>query len=260
MHKNVLIGGGGLDYYSLEEKLIKDWFWLDGRPIYRKTFRATTGSSVNTARVVCSTGISDLDTIISLNGFVKNTSGAILVDSSLAYITTLVTYSGFSCWVDAERNICEKHYAEASNNRTFYVTLHYTKSIDPEDPSQVSTISSKGEEMASYSFEERKTNKYWIDKKPVYRKSFSMTTSNIVDTNNQIINCNTLKISNLISLTGFYVVDDTCHIPANFPTVTDEHGILTWVNAAGYLSERHVNAAMSGVSGIITLEYTKVTS
>ncbi len=92
----------------------------------------------------------------------------------------------------------------------------------------------------------------WIDGKPLYEKSYSVSTPSAIDTVNQIIPISGLNIVNI-----FGVYDN--RLPINF-YYEEDNRISTWVNdAKTYIVNKTPYSLMLNLSGNVTIQYTKTT-
>ena len=103
-----------------------------------------------------------------------------------------------------------------------------------------------------YSFEEREIG-VWTDGKPLYEKSYIVTTPDTINTVNQIIEVP--ENSEIVNISGMY--DN--QFPINFYYDTDNR-IETWLNnAKTHVVNRTPYSLMLNLPGIVTLQYTKTT-
>lgn len=115
-----------------------------------------------------------------------------------------------------------------------------------------------GEKQDVYSTSEVKTNKVWIDGKPIYRKVISVRAISSVDTDIWIAH----GISNLdktISMDGFYNIS-VGTIPINFYNKnTPAYSSFTYINTTNHAGNIGLRVGIATTGGYITLEYTKTT-
>ena len=112
---------GDANNYSTTEKVIGKW--IDGKPIYQKTYSLTTPSTTNDVAI----GSFDSSCIVrEMTGFVEDTSTHTYLpimfkygDDSNNYITVYITASGIRCKV-----------ASGYTSKPVYLTVKYTKTTD----------------------------------------------------------------------------------------------------------------------------------
>ena len=147
--------------YKIDEEVLTDKRWIDGKPIYRKVISYIPE---NDDPILLE--ITDAETSINYHTLIKNESDA------LANVTDIFGYT--SSKVDYARIICRKNdnnltldikiYDDRYFGITQYVTIEYTKINDTIDsPIHVKIP------VDVYSEEETLTNKVYKGK-PVYRK------------------------------------------------------------------------------------------
>ena len=107
-------------YYLIE--MPTDAFWVNGKPIYKKT--VDTGTMPNNTRKQVAHGISNLDFIISMSGAAYGNSTFV----PIPYADTTAS-SSIGLFADSS-NIILFSGANMSYLTTSYVTLYYTKTTD----------------------------------------------------------------------------------------------------------------------------------
>jgi len=112
-----ILGNFSLLSYSQEEQIIPGVLWIDGKQVYQVTLVGTTGTALNTYNA---TGLSipGIETMISLVGSVRNTTGSMLPNNHLGLI---------SFDIDATGHLQEQHANANYSNANFNVTVQYTK-------------------------------------------------------------------------------------------------------------------------------------
>lgn len=111
--------------YSTTEKVIGTW--IDGKPLYQKTYQVTTPSTINSY----STIISNLGpiNITSINGYLIQTNVPHHIPVNISFgnqnISTFASY-------DTPTNACIMMYTNVSayTSAQCYITLQYTKTTD----------------------------------------------------------------------------------------------------------------------------------
>jgi len=104
-------------------------------------------------------------------------------------------------------------------------------------------------EQRSYSTEEHLTGKKWIDGKPIYRKSFSLTDSSFP------YNTGLSNVNEIIKIEA--IAKDSSNDYFNFPYANTSGGRSFYYNKLNGKIITEGNTVFSSV--IITLEYTKTT-
>ena len=116
----VLSATGGIDYSTTEQDTgIK---WIDGKTIYKKTI---VSSLPNATEKYIPSGISDIDTVIKLEGFAQNESGG---GFTLPSVTPAgVSYSVSLGFSKAQNNSISLNAGVDRSTFTGYLTIYYTK-------------------------------------------------------------------------------------------------------------------------------------
>lgn len=116
-------GDSSMETYSTEERVIGTW--IDGKPLYRKTFVCTSGAELNTANHIINGNDYSMDKVINISGmFILQDGTQTQVQqyvSSTDYLTVYYRYTGY---------ICEKHGQADKSNRPGYISAIYTKTTD----------------------------------------------------------------------------------------------------------------------------------
>lgn len=110
--------------YSLEEQVIGTW--VDGKPLYQRTFSATTPSS-SSAAIIIDTTILDtsiIEKVVSIKGTVKSTSGLFMP------INLYYSSSEFICTYYHPNGIYMLTPYKSYQNTACFITLQYTKITD----------------------------------------------------------------------------------------------------------------------------------
>lgn len=134
--------------HSTDERVIGQW--IDGKPLYQKSFTFTTGSSSNIDTIGT---IANISTAVSIKGYLQLANATIALPwlyntavSSAAYAGAMVSGSDVKVMYGGS-DYC---------NRPGSLTIQYTKTTD-------SAVAS-GEKIVGQ----------WIDGKPIFRKSVSL--------------------------------------------------------------------------------------
>lgn len=114
-------GGSSGEVYSTEE--VRIGTWIDGKPLYRRTFSFTSGSSTN-ATVI--SNASFVDTMINLYGaFRGNPSTAQLCINKPIDVNATI-----SVWINGEGDFVYKVSNSAYYEKPAWFTVEYTKTTD----------------------------------------------------------------------------------------------------------------------------------
>lgn len=154
------------DLYSTDEKIIGQW--VDGKPLYQKTF---TGTSPSTTGTSVSTGLTNVDYCFVKEGVIEN---------SLTYVANVTFINSdtdgnvnHAVSVLAKKDGSEIYFAYNRKGSTVYfaskpyiITLCYTKSTDSAISIGFDTDYSTTEKIVGT----------WIDGKPIYQKTVEFTT------------------------------------------------------------------------------------
>lgn len=123
-------GGGGAteEVYSTEEARIGTW--VDGKPIYRKTFLATSGSSVSVWSLVPNSFIPNIDRVVNVVSTFFDENG---VCANMPYLTPsryaiTAYFTNAHEGISAGVNIFVTHSVLC--NRPVSVSIEYTKTTD----------------------------------------------------------------------------------------------------------------------------------
>lgn len=116
-------GGSALDVYSTEETRIGTW--IDGKPLYRKVFTATTPSSAGSYQTIIrdSTLFPNIKSVIHIYGYVEYNA------RNLPPINLYVTADNYvGTWFlnGNIQMICTSGWI----NKPCYVVIEYTKTTD----------------------------------------------------------------------------------------------------------------------------------
>lgn len=121
-------------------------------------------------------------------------------------------------------------------------------------------IDSKVEDV--YSTSEVKTNKVWIDGKPIYKRVFSVNTPSTANTYTTVANMGS-NIDQLITTNGLIkaTYSSTMHIVYNLNFDEGDNSHFGWVayNQKNGDIQLNVGNSLKNMPVIITIEYTKTT-
>ena len=234
------INGAGKDQfqpviYSTEEREIG--VWIDGRPLYQKTFRATSSSSTSTAAILAETGAGT-----EIVDFFGTINGARDIISNLD--TNQWSYS----WIAAN-----KYQLGNFAKGTSYAglpTVTTCRYIKTADTAGSGTWTPSGVPAVHYSTNEQVVGT-WIDGKTVYEKILTYTNKS-----QQTSDWTTLEtfsdIDHVVKLDGFIDVSNGQRM------FTQYYFRLVFQNNA--LKYYCTELATGNGDITVTLQYTKTTS
>lgn len=123
---NTLVANSNV--YSTNEQVVGKW--IDGKPIYQKTYITTTPSVANSNEDVCPLGVT-VDELVSLDGIVTLVSSG----NKLRYpvnnaIGVGTTFAGDyrACWL--RPTTIAMNVSSQCTNLTVHITIRYTKTTD----------------------------------------------------------------------------------------------------------------------------------
>lgn len=143
--------------YSTTETVIG--VWTDGKPLYRSVIDCGA-LPANTEKVV-NHGIANIDKLVYANGCTFNESGTML---PLPFVHHSTLNANIYLNATNTQVIIRTATSRTGFNNT-YVTIHYTKTTDTASYSKVPF-----EPLVEYSLEEKMVG-FWVDGKPIYRKT-----------------------------------------------------------------------------------------
>lgn len=154
-------------------------------------------------------------------------------------------------WEDG--TIVERPYVEING------TKHYVQdgTINGGIPATANNLNEmqniiNGNILDIYSTEETKTNKVWIDNKPIYRKIFVL--NSLPNNSTEIIDISNLNIQSVISITGY----TNTGLIFNGTRGSVNPQIDLFADISQNKIELTTHQDRSNLSGHIILEYTKI--
>lgn len=231
------------DLYSTSEKMIGQW--IDGKPLYQKTFQTTSPSQVSVSTAVIDLSSSGIDKIVDLKPFIYDNSNM------------TIHGNGFVCWVRYAVPSASQNFEVACQvtnqsylNDTMLITLQYTKTTD-------SPVSIGND--TDYSTTEKIVGT-WIDGKPIYQKTVECgalpnnTTKNVAH--------NITNISEWISITGISYVNNSgkggMSLPLVYHNSSSVNNCLLQANSENIILRTEGDRSPYDVT-YVTLQYTKTT-
>jgi len=123
LHDEIEIG----NIYSTDEKKVGEW--IDGKPIYEKTFVVQSATGTGGIKVVDTSNL-DIDIMISFSGFIRRDVSADkhqIVDINWFFDSNTYTSTFYE---ESENGIFQKIVGQIYQNKPLYITMKYTKTID----------------------------------------------------------------------------------------------------------------------------------
>lgn len=115
---NVNQSGGSFPDFSTTE-VNTGIKWIDGKPIYRKTFQTTSPSTANSATVVQDVTSLNIDTVVNISGNLGTIPMNWYLDLN-SHVTT---------WVNGVKTGIVMNVGSSSVNTSCNITIEYTKSV-----------------------------------------------------------------------------------------------------------------------------------
>jgi len=106
--------------YSTEEQIVGKW--IDGKPLYQKTFTGTTSTTTSSDSVAGT--ITNLDTLVNSNGTIFLAGAWGVNQHSLPYNNVAEYY------IDTSNQVIIHKQNEIANTKQYMVTIQYTKTTD----------------------------------------------------------------------------------------------------------------------------------
>ena len=113
---------GGIDLsntYSANEQVVG--YWIDGKPIYRKTIHVN--SLPNTAQLEVATGVNNIDAVTNIYGITST-------GMPLNVVRPRGIASGIGCWYDTTAQKIKIETGSDRSSASAEVTIEYTKTTD----------------------------------------------------------------------------------------------------------------------------------
>ena len=107
--------------YSTDERKIGKW--IDGKPLYQKTYITTTPSTTDLQSVIVDITSLSIDTVVNINGLLHSTSLNQFIPIEFPFSTNVL----LSTWVDNQK-IMQMVPSSNYTNCAESVTIQYTKS------------------------------------------------------------------------------------------------------------------------------------
>lgn len=115
--------------YSTTEQIVGTW--IDSKPLYQKTIQATTPVSTSSSNntVTQEVSISNVDTVVSVNGFIKTSTNQNIPLPSVwvsGFLAGVISTVASASKVDVVIYVAEASHA-TWKNAPAYITIQYTK-------------------------------------------------------------------------------------------------------------------------------------
>lgn len=228
------------DIYNTSERIVGQW--VDGKPIYQKTFVINTtisnGTEIGT--------IPNLEEVIDVFGFgqLPNTSN----NNWIPICYAMVGGGGAEATTVYVDNSTKKLYFVNSRTELNYIksrfTIRYTKTTDSATAIGVDTDYSTDEKIVGT----------WIDGKPLYQKTISCGT--LPNATTKLIAHTITNLDKIITVNGFaHSTDSILSLPFT-STVSVGANITCYVEGTNIKIITGSNRTVFTVS-YVTLQYTK---
>lgn len=113
-----------MNNYSTDEKVIGTW--VDGKPVYQKTFTFTTSNFDDDQSFLLSNyGINNVDTVCKVDCFVRQSIGAVPLTYAVSGNERVTIY-----FINNNNTLVIGHFGTWSRSLPGYITLQYTKTTD----------------------------------------------------------------------------------------------------------------------------------
>lgn len=250
----------GYDEYSEDESVVGKW--INGKPLYQKTWTMTSLGAEN--KLIPSLSAFDIEDLFVVDGFYKRPSAG--------YESPTVTYynggASDNIWVYRQGDTFMVHVGTGYQNSTgkIVLTIRYTKTTDAENSFIPEMLTGAEVEYFADSFnifpneysEEERVVGCFIDGKPIYRKVFDVTFPASGNSSEiPFANIGIQNVADVINIYGTVLKTDGYTIIINAGTFTDSAFMdchlsrqILWLYSKG-------NAG--GRSGKAIVEYTKTT-
>lgn len=231
--------------YSDTERVVG--VWRDNKPLYAKT--VSIGTLPNNATKITAHGISDIDTICSIDGIAYDGSGKTI---PLGYIN--VDSYTYDVQVEVGKVNVEIKTKIDFTSYTGYITVQYTKTTDVAGSGNWNT---DGVPTVHYSTSEQVIGT-WIDGKPIYRRTINFTTASSAVT---VYASGISDIKSIVKQDGFIDRGDGWYMPLNFSRWDSSPSDLigTMIKNDGTVNVFINDAFYYGKDVYVTLDYTKTT-
>ena len=243
------------EIYSEDERLIG--LWTDNKPLYQKTIDCGA-LPANTTKSVPH-GIENIDRIVYVNGCAfRSTSGSETgIPLPSTHYQTIGNQNEIS--VNFTNVILRNGNSSASSFDKAQVTIRYTKSTDVPLSGVIAGKSTMYIASSDcYSTEEKEVGCH-VNGKPLYQKTWSVTSPSVVNTAENVVDTDGMNIDECVKLEGFIVT-------SNNQTHTGGNSFLLWYrDAQSEAQYRHkiacqvTNSSYLSSPLIITAQYTKTT-
>ena len=218
--------------YSTDEKMIGQW--IDGKPLYQKT--VDCGALPNNSVKNFAHSISNLESITDMKGIGISSSQVIPIQWSVDYDSAY----GVTLYCDSTNIVFVTKRDQTSYHA--YITLQYTKTTD-------SAISIGND--TDYSTTEKIVGT-WIDGKPLYQKTYHLTTV----AGNQTLNISDLHVDKIILKDCCIIVASGVIVPGVYYENSNDYFRIFSNTTKDVLNIRTGTNGSFGDT-YITLQYTK---
>lgn len=219
--------------YSEDEREIG--VWIDGKPLYQKTYEFSTAITVyaNTYTTLVSNSGLNIDTIVYGETSPSNNA----------------TFTPISLTVTQNDEIQGYYPTDWSIK---YLTLRYTKTTDTAGSGQWTP---QGVPAHHYSTDEQIVGT-WIDGSTLYEKTVDI--GSLPNTSEKSSAHNISNIDKVISVVGYAINSSKANLPLPYSNPTSQYTISVNVNTTYIVVQ--TGSDRSSYSGYVTIRYTKSTS
>lgn len=120
--------GNGLNY-STNEQIVGRW--IDGKPLYQRTFEVTTDATAKETRLDLTAYIPNMDQMFISEAFLKRTNGASVSINAVNGDAISTADVVFICYIEATKKLyIRTGTSEYNRNAKVYATIRYTKTTD----------------------------------------------------------------------------------------------------------------------------------
>ena len=115
--------------YSTDEQIVGTW--IDGKPLYQRTFEVTTDATAKETRLDLPTYIPNMDQMFISEAFLRRTNGASVSINAVNGDDISTADVVFICYIEATKKLyIRTGTSEYNRNAKVYATIRYTKTTD----------------------------------------------------------------------------------------------------------------------------------
>lgn len=234
--------------YSTTETMIGTW--TDGKPLYRSVFSGNFGTITQGTRKDITVGtVPNVENVASIKAIIKGGGYSTMFPAVMKSdpVPPMNAYIN-----ESDGNVIIGAASSGYSNRTAIVTVEYTKTTDTASSPKVPF-----EPLVEYSTDEKMVG-YWIDGKPIYRKTVDCGALTEAGTTKNVAH----GIDNLECVIKFegYAYNSSSGTSIPLPRVGFDNNVFVEVtaNATNIIIRPKTNHS-TYVRSHVTLYYTKTT-